>query len=170
MKLEWSDLRFRALKGIELSFLWVPVFLLVYINQNQYLNKNLYLPVARTAGYSDVDRRISQTFRGKPNHCFWNARTKQNGSQQATHEEIRSIAGRTKSKLGGMMAKHRVLFVDDEENILISLQRLFLKDDDIEILTATAPESAIPVLNTVEVDLVVSDEKMPRYSGSQFIN
>jgi len=63
----------------------------------------------------------------------------------------------------------KVLFVDDEENILKSLKRL-LVDEEIEILTATSGEEGLALLReTEEVGLIVSDQRMPGLSGADFL-
>jgi response regulator RpfG family c-di-GMP phosphodiesterase len=63
----------------------------------------------------------------------------------------------------------KVLFVDDEENILKSLKRL-LVDEEIEILTATSGEQGLDLLrNTEDVGLIVSDQRMPGLSGADFL-
>lgn len=62
-----------------------------------------------------------------------------------------------------------VLFVDDEENILHSLRRLFM-DDGFEIFTATSGEQGLKILeNTPGIALIVSDQRMPGLSGAQFL-
>ena len=62
-----------------------------------------------------------------------------------------------------------VLLVDDEENILRSLQRL-LMDEDFNIETATSGESALDKLQTLEnVGLIVSDQRMPGMNGAEFL-
>ena len=63
----------------------------------------------------------------------------------------------------------RILFVDDEENVLKSLKRVFL-DYNYEIITVTTVEEGIGVLeNTSPVQLVVSDYRMPGTNGVDFL-
>jgi len=63
----------------------------------------------------------------------------------------------------------KVLFVDDEENILKSLKRL-LVDEEIEILTATSGEQGLDLLrDTEDIGLIVSDQRMPGLSGADFL-
>jgi putative nucleotidyltransferase with HDIG domain len=63
----------------------------------------------------------------------------------------------------------KVLFVDDEENILKSLKRL-LMDEEIDILTATSGEQGLDVLrNTPDIGLIVSDQRMPGLPGADFL-
>src|SRR6185369_8820943 len=62
-----------------------------------------------------------------------------------------------------------VLLVDDEENILRSIQRL-LMDEEFEVVTATSGEIALEKLATLEnVGLIVSDQRMPGMTGSEFL-
>lgn len=63
----------------------------------------------------------------------------------------------------------RVLFVDDEENILGSLKRLMM-DEEFEVLTADSGEKALKVLDNAEdVALIVSDQRMPGMTGADFL-
>lgn len=62
-----------------------------------------------------------------------------------------------------------VLFVDDEENILNSLRRLFQKSD-LRILTAQSAEDALEVLRREEVAVLVSDQLMPGMKGDELLS
>lgn len=61
-----------------------------------------------------------------------------------------------------------LLVVDDEESILKSLQRLFRKQP-FDILLASSPEEALDLFNANEVSVVLSDQRMPGMSGSEFL-
>jgi response regulator RpfG family c-di-GMP phosphodiesterase len=62
-----------------------------------------------------------------------------------------------------------VMLVDDEENILRSLQRL-LMDEDFDIVTATSGDAALEKLKTLEnVGLIVADLLMPGMNGTEFL-
>lgn len=62
-----------------------------------------------------------------------------------------------------------VLLVDDEENILKSLQRL-LMDEDYDIETATSGEAALEKLKTLDkTGLIISDQRMPGMNGAEFL-
>jgi signal transduction histidine kinase len=63
----------------------------------------------------------------------------------------------------------RVLFVDDEQNILNALRRIFI-DDDIVVLTATNGPDALDILRGNEISVVVSDNVMPDIRGTQFLD
>ncbi len=61
-----------------------------------------------------------------------------------------------------------ILLVDDEENILRSLKRVFL-DQDFRILTTTSPFDALELLRTHIISVIVSDNLMPGMSGIDFL-
>ena len=62
-----------------------------------------------------------------------------------------------------------VLFVDDEENILNALRRLFRREG-YEILTATSGADGLELLRKQQVSLIVSDQRMPEMIGAQFLS
>jgi response regulator RpfG family c-di-GMP phosphodiesterase len=64
--------------------------------------------------------------------------------------------------------QHTVLFVDDEENILHSLKRL-LRKEGYRILTATCGADGFDILKENDVHLVVTDQRMPGMSGTEFL-
>lgn len=62
-----------------------------------------------------------------------------------------------------------VLLVDDEENILRSLQRL-LMDEELTVETALSGEAALELLPTLSnVGLIISDQRMPGINGAEFL-
>lgn len=62
-----------------------------------------------------------------------------------------------------------VLFVDDERNILNSLQRLFRKEG-YAILTAESGRDALEIVKANRTSLVVSDHRMPEMDGVEFLS
>lgn len=64
--------------------------------------------------------------------------------------------------------QHTVLCVDDEKNILNSLKRL-LRKEDYHILTASSGQEALKILNGNEVHIVITDQRMPAMSGTEFL-
>ncbi|MDD5759426.1 MAG: response regulator [Desulfobulbaceae bacterium] len=63
----------------------------------------------------------------------------------------------------------KILCVDDEKNILRSLERLFM-DDDYEIITASNGEEALVLLTEQPgVQLVIADYRMPGMDGVDFL-
>ncbi len=62
----------------------------------------------------------------------------------------------------------RVLFVDDEENVLRSLTRLFMSED-YEVLTAASGAAGLDIMRNTEIPVIVSDQRMPAMSGAEFL-
>ncbi len=58
----------------------------------------------------------------------------------------------------------RILFVDDEENVLKAVQRLFA-DSGLTILTAASAEAALQQIMAEEIAVLVSDNHMPGLHG-----
>ncbi|MFW5711148.1 MAG: response regulator [Spirochaetota bacterium] len=67
------------------------------------------------------------------------------------------------------MNKHTLLLVDDDENVLKSLQRLFRQEKDIQVFTAEDAPSAVARLKKSPVDLLISDERMPQIEGHKLV-
>lgn len=65
-------------------------------------------------------------------------------------------------------ARATLLCVDDEPNILSSLRRLF-RASGYRVLTAEGGEAGLRVLETEQVDLVISDMRMPNMDGARFL-
>lgn len=65
--------------------------------------------------------------------------------------------------------RHTVLCVDDEPYILQSLKRL-LRKENYYLLTASSGTEALELLKKNEVHLVVSDQRMPDMSGTEFLS
>ncbi len=63
----------------------------------------------------------------------------------------------------------RILCVDDEKNVLRTLQRLFL-DNDYEILIATSGDDGLEILRNEDIiQIVISDYRMPGMNGVDFL-
>jgi type II secretory ATPase GspE/PulE/Tfp pilus assembly ATPase PilB-like protein/CheY-like chemotaxis protein len=63
---------------------------------------------------------------------------------------------------------HTILLVDDEPKVLKSLQRVFI-DDNYSILTAENGETALQLLETNVVQLIISDYRMPGMQGTELL-
>ncbi len=61
-----------------------------------------------------------------------------------------------------------ILLVDDEENILSSLKRL-LRRDGYRILAAGSGAEGLELLAKNQVDVIVSDQRMPAMTGVEFL-
>jgi len=66
------------------------------------------------------------------------------------------------------MNKHSILCVDDEQNILNSLRRLFRKEG-YTILTALSGKDGLEILRRNPVDLMISDQRMPGMTGVELL-
>lgn len=64
--------------------------------------------------------------------------------------------------------QHTVLCVDDEKSILNSLKRL-LRREGYRLLTANSGEDGLKLLKENDVHLVISDQRMPELSGTDFM-
>ena len=62
----------------------------------------------------------------------------------------------------------KLLLVDDEENVLRALERVFVPVGH-QVLMATSGEEALTLLANESVDLVISDMRMPGMDGHQFL-
>lgn len=68
------------------------------------------------------------------------------------------------------MHPHSILFVDDEPNILRSLQRL-LRKTDYRIITAQSGVEALAMIEGGESPaVIVSDQRMPEMNGAEFLS
>ena len=66
------------------------------------------------------------------------------------------------------MEKSKLLLVDDEPNLTSALVRS-LDRSQFEIFTADSAQQALMILAGNDIDVVVSDERMPGMTGSQFL-
>lgn len=64
-------------------------------------------------------------------------------------------------------ARPRVLFVDDEPRILFTLKALFR--NDYQVTLAHSGADAVEFLKSNEIDIVVSDQRMPRMTGIEVL-
>ncbi len=62
----------------------------------------------------------------------------------------------------------KTLIVDDEDNVLRAIKRLFM-DEETEVLTAASGRAGLDILKENEVALIISDQRMPGMSGSEFL-
>ncbi len=64
--------------------------------------------------------------------------------------------------------KRTLLLVDDEENVVSSLRRL-LRKDGYHIITANSGAQGLQRLAENEVDVILSDQRMPGMTGAEFL-
>ncbi|MDR3357481.1 MAG: sigma-54 dependent transcriptional regulator [Desulfovibrio sp.] len=67
-----------------------------------------------------------------------------------------------------MSERSHILIVDDEKNYLLVLQTL-LEDEGYTVTAVNDPETALAFLDESEVDVVVTDIKMPKVSGQEVL-
>lgn len=66
-------------------------------------------------------------------------------------------------------AQDTVLFVDDEPQILRALKRLF-KKANFECFFAESGPEALKLMEETQIDLIVSDMRMPEMNGAEFLS
>ncbi len=62
----------------------------------------------------------------------------------------------------------KVLFVDDEKEILSSIRRQFRKEN-FDVVTCNSAKEALIILDKGEIQVIVSDERMPVMSGLELM-
>ena len=68
-----------------------------------------------------------------------------------------------------MTTKPAVLFVDDDLALLSGLRRV-LKQEPYHIMTASSGEAGLAMIDSNEIEVVVSDESMPGMDGVEFLS
>lgn len=66
------------------------------------------------------------------------------------------------------MKNSKILFVDDEDGILNTLKRS-LRKEPYNITTTNCVDEALNILNKYQFDLVISDYRMPKMNGIEFL-
>jgi serine/threonine-protein kinase len=61
----------------------------------------------------------------------------------------------------------KLLFVDDEERVLTSMRAMFRRD--YQVFVANSGAEAIELLRTQDVDVIVSDQRMPEMTGVEVL-
>lgn len=61
-----------------------------------------------------------------------------------------------------------ILCVDDEVNVLRAIRRL-LRKEDYQVLTAASGEEGLELLQTCAPEVIISDQRMPGMSGTEFL-
>lgn len=63
---------------------------------------------------------------------------------------------------------YKILFVDDEKNVLSAMRRIFRREN-YTLLTAASGSDALKILEEGPVHVVISDYKMPAMNGSELL-
>lgn len=64
--------------------------------------------------------------------------------------------------------KFTLLFVDDEDGVLAAMRRIFI-EENYEIMTANSAEKALAIMEREQVNLILSDHRMPGMSGAELL-
>lgn len=69
--------------------------------------------------------------------------------------------------------KNKILIVDDEETLIWGMSKRLSKERgrrDIEVLSANSAEGALDILQQTEIDLIITDIRMPGMSGLELLS
>ena len=68
-----------------------------------------------------------------------------------------------------ILSRYAIVIVDDEPNILNSLQRIFRREPYQSLFAASGAEGLKLVAETPRVAVIISDQRMPEMNGSEFL-
>lgn len=63
---------------------------------------------------------------------------------------------------------YRILFVDDEANVLTSMKRIF-RQENYEIFTAPSGQAALDLMERENIQVVICDHRMPGMKGTELL-
>ena len=93
--------------------------------------------------------------------------------ESMTHQQVLERVGELQATIHtrteGSTIEKTVLLVDDEPNVLSALKRL-LRRDEYQIFSTTSPREAFDILAQHRIDVIVSDQRMPDMSGTEFLS
>lgn len=89
-------------------------------------------------------------------------------NEEALVELLKARHGLPDEVLGRKKRKRTLLIVDDDQNIVAALKRL-LRKDGYHIVTAESGHEGLQKLAENEVDVIVSDQRMPGMTGVEFL-
>ena len=67
------------------------------------------------------------------------------------------------------MVSYRLLVVDDEPLALSLIERVFAAEADVELRVATSPVQGLEIAERQDLDVVITDQRMPEMSGVEFL-
>ena len=79
-----------------------------------------------------------------------------------------SLPDKPSEATGAPSPGYSILLVDDEQNVLSALKRVFRKVP-YRILTASSGTEAVGILESTPVQLIVSDHRMPGMTGAELL-
>jgi len=65
--------------------------------------------------------------------------------------------------------KPKILFVDDDPNVLAIVKEVLIDSGEFEVVTAESSKAGIKVLESDTIDLLIADEGMPECSGTELL-
>lgn len=68
-----------------------------------------------------------------------------------------------------MQQPHNILVVDDEENVLNAIKRIFRPYKLITCFTTTDPFEALKIADRENIDLIITDQRMPGLTGIELL-
>jgi len=63
--------------------------------------------------------------------------------------------------------KNRILYIDDEEHNLTSFHSTFRRDYEIHL--ATSAQMGLEIMQRIDIQLVITDQRMPVMTGTEFL-
>lgn len=82
--------------------------------------------------------------------------------------EVSSFTDNENLFQGNVADENRILVVDNEANIL-NLCKSFFADTGFDFIGSTCGEDALEILDKINVNLIITDIKMPSMSGTDFV-
>ena len=120
--------------------------------------------VETEAQYAYLRKQLCETFQG-----YYFARPMPLNELIAFLGEHHQAQSLNRARREGEQGRQTLLLLDDEANILRALQRV-LRRDGYRILAAGTAQQAFELLATEEVQVIISDQRMPAMSGTEFLH
>ncbi|MGH2530501.1 MAG: response regulator [Actinomycetota bacterium] len=70
---------------------------------------------------------------------------------------------------GSTVTEARILIVDDEESVVLLLERMLRQDGYTNVVSTTDPRQALPLFETFRPDLLLLDVMMPYLDGLEVL-
>ncbi|WP_104204965.1 EAL domain-containing protein [Billgrantia saliphila] len=119
--------------------------------------------VETQAQYAYLSKHLCENFQG-----FYFARPMPLDELLRFLDEHHRAQALDRQRREGHQGGQTLLLLDDEANILSALKRL-LRRDGYRILTTTSAQEAFELLATNDVQVIISDQRMPEISGIEFL-
>ncbi|WP_163559281.1 EAL domain-containing protein [Halomonas sp. NO4] len=119
--------------------------------------------VETQAQYAYLHKQHCDSFQG-----YYFARPMPLATLEAFLRDHQAAQRLTQARQSGEEHQQTLLLLDDEANILRSLTRT-LRHGDYRILATSSPRRAFELLATEVVQVIISDQRMPEMSGTEFL-